>query len=170
MKELKSSKREQPKGKGQRMGYYCKFNPAQRRLRFSLWRGWIGAEYHFPCTMSGSVESQKHMFLIRTSHCLHVVTMSPSAHPNILRVRPSDGGQQACRGRRRWNVAGRTLAPALTHAMTPATHFFSGDRSHRSMWGSVQLRASTCFTVISVTSVIFSCKSSEDTCAALAPG
>lgn len=32
--------------------------------------------------MSGSVETQKHMFLIRPSHCLHVVTMSLSAHPN----------------------------------------------------------------------------------------
>lgn len=44
--------------------------------------------------MSSSVETQKHMFLIRPSHCLHVVTMSPSAHPN----RPTQVQREAERG------------------------------------------------------------------------
>jgi hypothetical protein len=50
----------------------------------------MGVEYRFPCTMSRSVESQKHMFLIRPSHCLHVVTMSRSVHPPSPTLLPID--------------------------------------------------------------------------------
>lgn len=46
------------------------------------------------------------MFLIRPSHCLHVVTMSPSAHPNRPTQVPSDwGGKRSQREGRLWKFA-----------------------------------------------------------------
>lgn len=109
--------------------------------------------------MSSSVETQKHMFLIRPSHCLHVVTMSPSARPNRPTQVPSD-----CRAGCLWRVAKFSKSygrdPSTLGLLTVPLFSAITWLSLRCIWLSIQFKP-PCFTAISVTSVIFSCTSLE---------